>query len=167
MFSTTQMTFIENTVMNMYLQGYEYYIVHTNTNLSSSYYQWQDLTLYFSKEPITRNSDYSYTIPNETLMYDVITSNASRNYYDDARVDITTLSSRTILINDYEFIATNCNGSRLMNVLASIEYQEQKDVSFNLDLNDFYIIPVILCITLLFSILRWWYPSSYSKGDRL
>lgn len=163
MFSTTQQQYIDDVVLQMYLQGYKYYVVHTNTNINDySNNEWRDLTFYFSKDEIKAISQYKYQITNSALKYSVRTSNASRNYSEE-RVVITNQNATTITINNYEFISTNATNSQTMNVLAELEYQRSNSIDYNMNLNDVYVIPFVVMIFFMTWIFKWVYPNS--KGD--
>lgn len=163
MFSTAQQQYIDDVVLQMYLQGYKYYVVHTNTNINDySNNEWRDLTLYFSKEEIKATSQYKYQLSNLSLKYSVRTSNASRNYSEE-RVIITNQNATTITINNYEFISTNATNSQTMNVLAELEYQSSNSIDYNMNLNDVYVIPFVVMIFFITWIFKWVYPNS--KGD--
>lgn len=152
MISATQEIYIRYTVQSYLNQGYKYYVVHTNTNLSnSSSNDWQDLTLYFSKDPITKRNDYSFTFQSG-IRLDVITAGARTDRRAE-RVQLSNLSNSTIIIDNYEFILSNQEG-RYMDVLGLQSYQEQTDISYNLTKNDYFIVPIILCILILFKWLH-------------
>lgn len=163
MFSTTQQQYIDDVVLQMYLQGYKYYVVHTNTNINDySNNEWRDLTFYFSKNEIKASSQYKYQLTNSALKYSVRTSNASRNYSDE-RVIVTNQNASTITINDYEFISTNATNSQTMNVLAEIEYNNSNNIVYHMTMNDFYVIPVCLLIIFLFQWINRVFPQIRSE----
>lgn len=163
MFSTAQTEYIDDVVLQMYLQGYKYYVVHTNTNINDySNNEWRDLTLYFSKEEINATSQYKYQFTGPSLKYSVRTSNANRNYSEE-RVIITNQNATMISINNYEFISTNAKNSQTMNVLAELEYQSINSIDYNMNINDIYVVPFCVIIFFMTWIFKWLYPSS--KGD--
>lgn len=158
MLSTSQQYYVDNIVHEMYSQGYVYYLVHTNTNISqTSNNQWRDLTLYFSKSPIIAENPLQYVMTGENIKEMVITGNASRDR-QEPRVERITQSSRTILIQDYEWIITNADNAQSMNVISKEEYNYFKNVDYHITSNQFMAIPVILGITFLFTWLHKVFP---------
>lgn len=158
MLSTTQLDYLEPMVQGMLEQGYPYYLAHTNTNFSSgSNYNWRDLTIYFSKTPFTCNG---YTFEGfDVLKFDVITRNASSNSSDgrNERVLLSNISYLNLNIPDYEFISTNADNSFFMNHLAITEYQSVNDISYNVNLNDFWSFGVLIAIIILLIWLKSWF----------
>lgn len=89
---------------------YPYYVAHTCTYWSyDSSADMPSFKVYFSKDPITATDIYTYILSDNSMVYSVIGSNASRNYSDQR---VTTSSySGTLVINDYEFIYSNAEYS--------------------------------------------------------
>lgn len=85
---------------------YPYYVAHTCTYWGyDSFADMPSFKVYFSKDPITATDIYTYILSDNSMVYSVIGSNASRNYSDQR---VTTSSySGTLVINDYEFIYSN------------------------------------------------------------
>ena len=85
---------------------YPYYLAQTVTSIESgSNYNSPTIKVYFSKEPITCNNAYSYTLPAKSICYSIVGGNGSR-YSKDARTTITNISGR-VNIAEYEFVYTN------------------------------------------------------------
>ena len=171
MFSTSQLDLIDNFVKSMYNNGYEYYFVHTNTNFNSyNSYNFADLTFYFSKSPINvlNTSDYILSSDNIILQYDVITRNASTNN-QDTKVPrfndelLPVMSS--VKVPSYEFVMSNCLENS-MDCLALVEYDNNHNVSVNIKSNDFYTIPVLLCVSIIITWLSMWFGKSYRRKKR-
>lgn len=167
MFSTTQLDMTAPMVQSYYEQGYIYYLVHTNTNISNSYnnYNFQDLTFYFSKEPIEYKNDVFY-FSGEYKKISAITRNISNNDTDNKldRVSVSNGNSGSITVPLYEHIMTNCDNSIFMNTLALTEYNNVSNLGYNLSVNDFYVPVVIIAIIVLMSWLKSWFGKSY-RGD--
>lgn len=171
MFSTSQLDLIDNFVKSMYNNGYEYYFVHTNTNLNqSSTYNFADLTFYFSKEPINivNSIDFILSSDNIILQYDVITRNVSNNTQDSKspRFDDELLTVMTsVRVPSYEFVMTNCLENS-MDCLALVEYDNNNNISYNIKANDFYTVPVLLCVSIIITWLSMWFGKSYRRKKR-
>lgn len=89
---------------------YPYYVIVTNTNVSDNYdYQSPAFKVYLSKSKITANGRYTFTLPNNSLCYSVISSNASRQYRNE-RVSVSNYSG-TLSVPTYEFCYTNAEFS--------------------------------------------------------
>lgn len=88
---------------------YPYYVAHTCTYWGGSSYDQPNFKVYFSKEPITATSLYNYTLPVDSVCYNVIGGNGNTNYHA-ARTNVTSVSGN-IRINDYEFIYSNAEYS--------------------------------------------------------
>lgn len=71
MFSTNQLEIVKALVPTMREQGYKYYIAYTYTDIDSSWNSSIEPDLYFvfSKEKITAQSGYKYTIPENSIQY--------------------------------------------------------------------------------------------------
>ena len=103
--STTQIDVLEALVARMRAEGYEYYLCHQNllTNVSNDY----DLIVYFSKDEITGETGYKYTVPAYSLCYRIRTGNASTNNNTD-RFNIETVSRlTTVNVSESFHISTN------------------------------------------------------------
>ena len=61
MFSTTQLSFIENKIHQMFSQGYQYYLIHTNSNFDTYNRDHRDIIMYFSKEKFNFSDDFNFT----------------------------------------------------------------------------------------------------------
>lgn len=168
MLSTAQMDFVENFIAQQYKEGYVYYVVFTNTNMSNvSSYNFRDLSIVVSKFPINCQNSYTFKSSNACVRYNIITRNASNNRDDDRieRLQKTNLSSLNLSINNYEFIITNATNSYHMNTLAISELNYRDNLTYNLDVNDYYTIPVCLCIIIVWHWLSSWFGRT--KGELL
>lgn len=155
MFSTTQQDYLQPMVEGMYEDGYTYYVAYTNTNLSGSSSQdFRDLTLIFSKNNIV-SDNYNFT-GTEYVRYDVITRSASDRYQGE-RVSKSSGARFSVTVPVYEFISSNADGSDYMNHLALVEHQQKNDLSYNLDLNDFWSFGVLISIIILLIWLKSWF----------
>lgn len=105
MWSEVNSEYVKQLVLTNYKE-YPYYVAHTVTYIDTiSSYNSPTVKVYFSKEPITINNSYSFTLPSNSICYDIIGGNGSRNS-QSARVSISNASGR-ININQYEFVYTN------------------------------------------------------------
>lgn len=88
--------------------GYDYYLLYSNSNISGSYwYDEPSAYLVVSDKPIVANSRYNYSVSGNSATYSIITNNASDRYKSE-RISVTTAShSKTVDINNYEFVYTN------------------------------------------------------------
>lgn len=172
MFSTSQLDLIDNFVKSMYNNGYEYYFVHTNTNINSyNNYDFADLTFYFSKSPINvvNNTDYILSSNNIILQYDVISRNVSLSSNQDNKLPrfndelLTVMSS--VRVPSYEFVMSNCIDNS-MDCLALVEYDNTNNISYNIKSNDFYTLPILLCISIIITWLSMWFGKSYRRKKR-
>ena len=130
---------------------YPYYILSTNSNISDSYdYQSPAFKIYFSDKPITANGRYSFSFQGNTLVYSVISSNASKQYHSE-RVKISTYNSTSLTVNEYEFVYTNAEfktGSIQPDILATSSVAQSHFDSVSL------ILLVVLLSSVVFRILR-------------
>lgn len=89
---------------------YPYYIAHTCTYLNGvSSYDQPSFKVYFSKEPITATGLYKYSLPADSICYNVIGGNGNNNYHS-ARTKVTNASGN-LTINEYEFVYSNAEYS--------------------------------------------------------
>lgn len=157
MLSQTQLDFLEPFIAQHYKEGFIYYVANTNTNLSSSSnYSYRDITVIFSKEPIICTNSTNFGTANSCVRYDVITRNASRDY-TEPRIVKSTLSSLNYNVPTHEFVVSNAKGAETMNLIATEEYMYQNNLSYSIGVNEYYVIPFILCITLLSTWLFSWF----------
>lgn len=159
MFSTTQLQVIQPLVESLYNDGYEYYYAHTNTNLSNSYnnYNFADITIYFGKSEFEHTSNFDISNSN-VLRYDVITRNVSNNNDDDRleRITITEIPSFVKRVNNYEWVMTNCIEGQI-DCLTVYDYNSQRSLNHNLDLNLFLCVPVLVSVLVVSNWLRMWF----------
>lgn len=90
-------------------EEYPYYIAHTCTYWGGTSYDQPNFKVYFSKEPITATSLYSYTLAADSICYSVIGSNGNTNYHS-ARTTVSNVSGN-VTVNNYEFIYSNAEYS--------------------------------------------------------
>ena len=107
MFSEVQREWIAHFVKSNF-KDYPYYIAYTNTNFNQTSSNDYNFYIIISKDKITANSRYSYTLQNlsNCICLGVRSSNASYNYHNE-RVVNQSLSSTNISIDNYEFVYTN------------------------------------------------------------
>lgn len=158
MFSTTQLDLIAPLVQSKINDGYDYYVVFSNTNLNTynyNNYNWRDLTFYFSKEPIYFNGMYSFSVVDGTEKYDVISRNVSNNDSDNKenRILIDTVDDMNVNIPMYEFVMTNISSTGHMDIVADYK----KSLDKNVDINLFYTIPILFSILIVSNWLRVWF----------
>ena len=169
MFSTTQLDMLEPMVQAYYEQGYSYYLVHTNTNTSSSYnnYNFYDLTFYFSTEPIEFTND-KFNFTGAYKKINVITRNISSTDTDSKldRLSVSNGSGGSVTVQLYEHIMTNAENSHFMNTIALTEYDNTHNLNYNIDVNDFFVPSVILGILVLSLWLKSWFGKTY-KGEKI
>lgn len=163
MFTATEIEFLKALLHTNILNGsYNYYVAYTLTSITTDPENY-DFYVVMSEEPIVGTTEHSFKCHGDQIIMKVDSSAASRNN-SDPRIVYSIESARSFSVNDYEFVYTNAEGSIHADLMAMYEYQQANDLSYNLDLNHYYAVPVLLSITLLFTILRWWYPS---KGARI
>lgn len=104
-FSTTQIDVLEALVARLRAEGYTYYLCHQNllTGVSNDY----DMIVYFSKEQITGETGYEYSVPKDSLCYRIRSGNAS-TYNNDVRMTVEALNeSSTVDVLESLHISTN------------------------------------------------------------
>lgn len=111
MFSTAQEQYLKSLVPTMVDAGYPYYIAYTYTNTNNSgwgYTATPDLYVVFSKQPITANGGYSYTVPANSVRYVIRTGNySSSNTANNSSRVLTETFSGSLSVDVYEHIYTN------------------------------------------------------------
>lgn len=111
MFSTSQEQYLKSLIPTMVDSGYSHYIAYTYTNTNNSswgYTATPDLYVVFSKQPITANDGYSYTVPADSVRYVIRTGNysSSNTANNSERVRTESFSGR-LSVDVYEHIYTN------------------------------------------------------------
>lgn len=104
MFSTAQNDYLKSLVPVMRQQGYRYYVAYSDNDRNNNYDP--DLYLIFSKDKITANSLYSYSVPAGSVRYSIITSNTSYNN-TAYRVVTASVGAFTVTIDRYEHVYSN------------------------------------------------------------
>jgi len=104
MFSTSQNDYLKSLVPVMRQQGYRYYVAYSDNDRNNNYDP--DLYVIFSKDKITANSLYSYSVPAGSVRYNIITSNTS---YNNTAYRVTTASvgASTVTVDRYEHVYSN------------------------------------------------------------
>lgn len=167
MFSEIEYIYLENLINTYVLNGeYTHYLAYTYTDIDSTYsYDYPDFYVIFSKSEIIANG-YSFEIPENSLKVSVNAKSANRNATNGERITFTE-SERSLTINSYEFIYTNASGSQFSNILAKNEYiiqtNTENNLSYNLDKNEFYTIPVFLGLIIMMLFLKWCFPMKGGK----
>lgn len=115
MFSSTQEQYLKSLIPTMVDSGYSHYIAYTYTNTNNSgwgYTATPDLYVVFSKQPITANGGYSYTVPADSVRYVIRTGNysSSNTANNSERVRTESFSGR-LSVDVYEHIYTNAEFS--------------------------------------------------------
>lgn len=108
LFNTAQQTYCDSLIPTMRERGYSYYVAYSHT-YTDSYYRYEpDLYLVFSKQKITANSAYSFTVPQGSIMYSIRTGNYSsnNNAVNTSRVTSQTYGG-TFTVDAYEHIYSN------------------------------------------------------------
>lgn len=112
MFNTAQQLYCDTLIPTMRERGYSYYVAYTNTYTDSFYRYEPDLYIIFSKQKITANSAYTYSVPQGAVMYIIRTSNYSSN---NNAVNTDRLTSQsyggTFTVDAYEHIYSNAEYS--------------------------------------------------------
>lgn len=130
---------------------YPYYILSTNTNISDNYdNQAPAFKIYFSDKPITANGRYSFSFQGNTLVYSVISYNASNKYHSE-RVQVSQFNRNTLTVNEYEYVYTNAEfktGSIQPDILATSAVAQSHFDSVSI------ILLVVLLSSVVFRILR-------------
>lgn len=104
-FSTTQIDVLEALVARMRAEEYSYYLCHQNllTGTNNDY----DMIIYFSKDQITGETGYKYSVPADSLCYRIRSGNAS-TYNNEDRMTVENLTqSSTVDISEAFHISTN------------------------------------------------------------
>lgn len=111
MFNTAQIEYVKSLVPTMRKSGYDYYIAYTDTVRDSS--NPVDLYILFSKDEITANSLYSYSVPAGSVTYRVITNNASfsSSSNKDSRVNVSAFTGNSLNIDSFEHVYSNAKYS--------------------------------------------------------
>lgn len=111
MFSTAQIEYVKSLVPTMRKNGYDYYIAYTDTVRDSS--NPVDLYILFSKDEITANSLYSYSVPAGSVTYRLITNNASSSSSSnkDPRVSVSTFTGNSLNVDSFEHVYSNAKYS--------------------------------------------------------
>lgn len=104
MFSTAQNDYLKSLVPVMRDQGYRYYVAYSDNDRDNSYNP--DLYVIFSRDKITANSLYSYSVPAGSVRYSIISSNTSYNN-TAYRVTTASLGAFTLSVDRYEHIYSN------------------------------------------------------------
>lgn len=163
MFSEVEYTYLSNLINTYVLNGeYTHYLAYTNTDLSSTYnYEYPDLYVIFSKEEIIANNN-KFTIPEDNIKISINSKSATRNGTNGNRFAFTE-SNRAVTVPIYEFIYTNATNSKYADVLAKEEYIVKQDLNYNLDKNEFYIMPSLLSVLIVMLFLKWCFPMKGGK----
>lgn len=159
MFSATEYQYTRDIVLTQYNANNTYYLCHTENSNANSYENY-DVACYFSDIPITKISDYSFTIPSETLKIELDSSSYSSNN-NIPKIKKTTLSTQNITINDYEYIYSNLGTNA--DILADINYNKDNNLAYNLDLNYSYLILVLLILPIIINFLHHYF---YLNNER-
>lgn len=105
MFSAQELEWLKALIETMRGKGYKYYVAQTVTENNND----SDVIVVFSKEPITSNGLYSFTVTNG-VMYTLDSSGYSAYQGGDARTKVSTYSGR-LNIADTEFVYTNAEST--------------------------------------------------------
>lgn len=93
-------------------RGYSYYVAYTNTSNDDLDRYQPDLYLVFSKDKITANNAYSYTVPQGSILYILRTNNYSSSSHAVNTSRVTTQSyGGTFTVDAYEHIYSNAEYS--------------------------------------------------------
>lgn len=104
-FSTTQIDLLEALVARMRAEGYTYYLCHQNLNTGIS--NDPDMIVYFSKEEITGQTGYKYSVSADSLCYRIRSGNASTNYNTNRYYYESVSKDTTVNIEESIHISTN------------------------------------------------------------
>lgn len=105
MFNTAQTDYIKSLVPTMREQGYEYYVAYSDFDRSDN--SSPDVYIVFSREKIDPQGLYVFSIPADSVLYSVNSSNYSRTNGNDIRVSITNYNGSTLTVDRWEHIYTN------------------------------------------------------------
>jgi len=146
MFNTQEYQYTKDLVYTMKLQDYEYYFCTTITNTGDN----RIIECLFSKNELVLNSNT--VVGTDTKFYTI----SSQNY--QTTNDVYVLSGKTSLnLSEHEYFYTNISGD-YPNLLAQEIYQEnynkENSISYNLHLNDIYIIILLLSIIISFLFVK-------------
>lgn len=167
MFSDLEYTYLKNIIDTYILQGdYTNYIAYTYTNISGTYSNdYYDFYVILSNSEIIANG-YSFTIPGNSLKISVNSKSASRNATNGERI-VFSEGEHSVSVDPYEFIYSNAKNSIFPNILAKQEYitktNNDHNISYNLDKNEFYMIPVFMGLIIMMLFLKWCFPMKGGK----
>ena len=152
MFSASENDYILSLINRYSLEGYNYYLVHSNTDVNDI---TSVITFYFSKNEIKALSEDIFTIPDDSLKIEIIS-----NFYETEGVDIDTISefSGTAIVSDLDYCYTNAlvDYALITGVLnPDIRVSQGTDVfNFNYSGLTLIMVVIIFCYMFLKSILR-------------
>jgi len=142
MFSAIQTEYIRAQAETMRAQGYPYYLAVTQYRANTTS---PDMLMYFSKNPITAQNMYAYTI-NTGLIYQ-INSSAYSTTNTGPRFTVGTVGNTTLSFSTYEFIYTNATwGTAAISTQPDIMLQGRNQI------NAAGIISFVLLIALFFAL---------------
>lgn len=144
MLNTSEYQFIRDIVLQMYNQGYEYYICVTN-NPINDFNNVYDVECYFSQQ-ITQNTDNRFTLsPGIKISLDS-NSYSNNNTIDKLKRDM--FNSYSLTTSKTEYVYSNVGHNS--NMIADYE----TSLNNHLTINFAYMIPAILILEILINFIR-------------
>ena len=152
MFSVSENDYILSLVNRYSLEGYNYYLVHSNTRLDDI---TNVITFYFSKNEIKALSEDIFAIPEDSLKIEITSS-----FYETNGIDVDTVVefSGTAIVSDLDYCYTNAvvDYSLITGVLnPDIRINQGTDVfNYNYSGLTLFMVVIIFCYMFIKSILR-------------
>lgn len=150
MFSSTEYNYIKDMVLTQYSANNTYYLCYTENSNNNTYNNY-DIACYFSEEPIIKNSDYSFTIPNDTLKIELDSGSYSQ-YNDISKIKKATLNTQNIEVPTYEYIYSNLGTSA--DIISDVIYNQNNNIAFKIDTHYTFLILVLLILPVVTEFTR-------------
>lgn len=163
MFSTTQISFIEMKLQQMYNLGYKNYLIHTNTNLGTTNREHRDLVMYFSKDKFSYTDDFNFRTNSDTIKIEVMTGNPSSQYQYDREV-VSQFNNKSVSVPKYEFIVSCYESVIHLDSIALQRYEYTNSRAYNYE---FYLIPFFLGLLFLYVWLHNTFLKTFSRGEKV
>ena len=152
MFSSSENDYILALVNRYSLEGYKYYLVHSNVDLDSTN---NVITFYFSKNEIEALSDDIFTIGDNSLKIDIVS-----NFLESDNLDVRSIEeyTGTIIVKDIDCIYTNAVVEYSLNseiINPDIRVNAGTDTfNYNFAGVGLFMVVVLFCYIFLKSLLR-------------
>lgn len=147
MLNSSEYQYIKDLTLTMYKNNYKYYVCITN-NPTSYYNNVYDVICYYSKDKIT-NNDNNFTLNSSDNLKCEFDSNTYNDNNTLDKLNCNTFSNTSLELSKKEFIYSNV--SNYPNIITEYE----NNVTNFLDLNYFYLLPVLLSVIILKNLLHY------------